>query len=153
MLSSPNVIAPNVLRTPQLSSGGQLLLWSMRQWVASIRQGRCAGCDLRAPYNDLNCISAISELHEMMCVLSRSARRAIDIYQPAELVISRDERALLQIVATACPDSLRHSTRRTMEGLLHGDGRDLLEAARQYREDIKRVGLNIEGWGELRVVH
>lgn len=136
------------VRKSDLSVGGQLLTWSIRQWAVAAHYQRCIGCDLYAAYNDLHCTDAIACLHEMMLELSRSAAKHIKVFSPADALLSPDEATLLRLVANPSGDAATRLART----LVACQSRQLLRHANDYHQLLTAANLDFTGWRHLQLV-
>lgn len=137
----------------ELSYGAQLCVWSIRQWVSSIKLGRCVGCDLHKTYQELACVPAIIRLHEFMTLLGNEATRQIDVQNQREQKLSYDELTLLRLIALsghgARPRYMRHLARGLVSPVR---AERLCTLAQDYCDALTTANLSLSGWPELTLV-
>lgn len=137
----------------ELSYGAQLCVWSIRQWVSSVKLGRCVGCDLHKTYQELACVPAIICLHEFMTLLGNEATRQIDVLNQRERNLSYDELILLRLIALSGHGERRRYMRHLARGLVSPARVERLCAlGRDYCNALTTANLSLSGWPELKLV-
>lgn len=142
---------PTVVIT-QLSEGAKLFVWSLRRWVISVNEGRCAGCDLSGPYAELHCTDAIETMHRLMSQVSRHAARPISIHALHTAAVSQDELALLRVVTLAGERICTRHAERILNSLVNARTPFICACAADYYQKVTAAGHDFSGWGELRLV-
>ena len=136
----------------QLTEGAKLFVWSLRRWVISVNQDRCAGCDLSGPYAELHCTDAIEAMHRLMSQVSRHAARPISIHALHTAAVSQDELALLRVVALAGERVCTRHAQRILNSLVNARIPFICAYAADYYQKVTAAGHEFSGWGELRLV-
>ena len=140
------------LNANSLSKGGQLFVWSMRQWMMSIQDGRCVYRDLLPQYKHMRCEHGATLIDEMMCILRVSASRPLYFHKVRCPSLTCDELVFV----------------KTLRALTHGDhetaaselgtvisgtlNRSFLRAAIDYLTVLADADLRITGANYLREV-
>ncbi|MEL7312005.1 MAG: hypothetical protein AAFN07_10870 [Pseudomonadota bacterium] len=81
-----------------LADGAQLMLTSIRQWIASYHLEECGCCALRPQYKAYDIEGALPVLNEMMCFLSLAVVKELVIFSPVDEDVSEDEAAILRMI-------------------------------------------------------
>ena len=139
------------LPTSSLSPGGQLFVWSVRQWLRSSLERRCVKRDLLAPHHNVGCTEAILHLDEFMCALSIGAHRKIEVRTPECGHVSEDERTLLDLMrAGQRGDQVKA---RAIAAKLVADHTisQLVSIATDYGLQLEVAGINLSGLRFLRI--
>lgn len=139
------------LRIAQVPQGGQVFIWSIRQWMVSRRNLRCVGCDLSPTYNRFNCKSAIMHLDQFMRRLVEAPARPLELRHPQFPTLSHDERIMLRVLQAACEPRETTSARKAAEQLVCAGAGELCDCARRYGQAITPAGLRLSSFRQLRL--
>ncbi|MEM8768688.1 MAG: hypothetical protein AAGE43_14670 [Pseudomonadota bacterium] len=140
------------LPTSSLSPGGQLFVWSVRQWLRSSLEKRCVKRDLLAPHHNVGCTEAIVHLDEFMCALSIGAHRKIEVRPPECGLVSGDEIRLLELMRAGQRGD-RDSARAIAAGLVAGHTvSPLVNIATDYGLQLEVAGIDLCGLRFLRMI-
>jgi hypothetical protein len=90
-----------------LKPSERLVLWSLRYWTACKRQSKPCGDLLREVYANNGMTGAASQLGALMDLVSAMARKPPGIRCTACSLLSADERAILDAVASAAERRLK----------------------------------------------
>jgi hypothetical protein len=93
--------APAAWSIHDLKPSERLVLWSLRYWTACKRQSKPCGDLLREVYANNGMTGAASHLGALMDLVSATALKAPGIRCTACPLLSADERAILDAVASA----------------------------------------------------
>ena len=94
--------------TDNLKLGEQLLLWSLRSWVAATREGRCALCEIAEPFALIKAEPVAEAMHRTFLLLLRPTNRGIRVHYPRCGTIGEEESRILLAAGAAyhCDESL-----------------------------------------------
>lgn len=134
----------------QLSQGGQLFIWSARQWTRARYAGCCVTCALVAPYKQFDCVAAVNHLHDLMQWLTAAPRRPPELRHPFCPRLSKDEQTLLRVVQ-AITDPGGAVARAAAARLTTVDGGELCDSARRYRASMAPSGLPFSHYRPLHL--
>ena len=81
-----------------LADGAQLFLRSIRQWLASAKQGECGCCAMRSEYQAYGIEAALPVLTEIMCFLLLVTNDELDIQESADVETSDTEISVLRMM-------------------------------------------------------
>ena len=141
------------INTRTIAQGDQLFVWSMRQWLISACYGRCVRKDLAKPYQRLGCLHAIPDFDEFMCILTRSARRSIELRCIAYPTLSQDERTLLRVLqAQQNASDQRETASSAAAALIHSPVDRLCDTAGAYYHELCAAGISVSHWRALSLV-
>ncbi len=87
--------------TDNLKLGEQLLLWSLRSWVAATREGRCALCEIAEPFALIKAELVAEALHRTFLLLLRPSNRGIRVHYPRCGTIGEEESRILLAAGAA----------------------------------------------------
>lgn len=93
--------SPAAWSIQDLKPSERLVLWSLRYWTACKRQSKPCGELLREVYANNGMTGAASQLGALMDLVDATARKPIGIRCTACPLLSADERAILDAVASA----------------------------------------------------
>lgn len=152
-----NAIAPSIrsaheTRIATLSTGGQLLVWSVRRWVAAANSRECALQALAAPYRLLNCTPAVPLLDECLCLVALAATHPVAIRCLCSTTLSDDELLILR--------ALQRIGRRDECGARAAAGclvagriaHAFVRAAAVYVDELRSAGLFLDSTPDLKLV-
>ncbi len=78
-----------------LSSGAQLFVFTMRQWCSAAHAKQCVHQRIQPFYDRFGAEQAASILDEMMCHITATAFRQVEVNCPCRLDLSEDELLVL----------------------------------------------------------
>ena len=148
--SSPELSA--LPTTDSLSVGAQLFIFSVRQWTVVARAKLPLERELEPFYARYSAQDALPILDEMMCHLSVTAFRPIEIKCPCRVDIGVDEFALVQALRSIQSGDTA-SALGVLDGLLIGRfGTTFIRIAQAYLSTLEAVGLQLTGVRYLSLV-
>ena len=138
--------------TASLSHGGQLFVWSLRQWTLSARAKRCIVRDMWPQYHARRCADAIALVDEMISLLALAAFRPVNIRCPASARVSRDELILLQSLQ-AIQRGNDNEARNILSPVISGRlSHSFCRVAQLYVESLTAAGMSVTGVSYLAAV-
>lgn len=99
MCKSVHEPASSSLSGVAISRQERLLLWTMRAWVIGITQKIPVEEQIQDAFNRIGAPDATGQLYAFMWILSQGASRMLNVDCVCQNSLSRDERALLDILA------------------------------------------------------
>lgn len=85
----------------QLDYPGQMLIWAMRSWVASVERRQCPGSTLGPAFAQHNMLAGLQPFLRMMATLNRHGLEDFEFHQLACNRVSEHEALLLQALGQA----------------------------------------------------
>ena len=141
-----------VAHTDNLSRGGQLLIWSMREWARAARHRECVCAELNQAYSVAGCPNAVGFMDEYMSLIAIAARRPVDIRCPGCGDLSDDERLLLSVLL-ALQTGRESEALLLIGGLIGGCiGLSFCRVAVLYVEELKKTRLLLSQPRRLQLV-
>ena len=138
--------------THELSTGGQLFLFSVREWKLAMRFGYSLNMKLEPLYARFNVTEAIQVVDELMHHLAITANRIPKINCPCKTTVSSDEFSLVNSMIALQKDDLSAAIEST-EGLMRGSfARTFHRIGQAYVDDLTSNNLSLSGLGRLRLV-
>lgn len=96
-----------------LDRDGRFLLWAMREWVHTARQGKCATRKMSRAFTSFNAAAVLPDFHVAMVLLSRRARERI-MFAPMGCVRIAEHEALLLALWRDIGIGRRERVRKTL---------------------------------------
>jgi hypothetical protein len=87
----------------------QLLIWGMRQWVAGRENWPCVERAFRKACSGASGLAAASAFADTVGMIAASARRSVNCFALECGNVSKDEMAILALVAASQADDRRHA--------------------------------------------
>lgn len=135
-----------------LSSGAQLFVFSIRQWLIAAKGSQCIYPTLAPFYRRYKVEDAIAPLDELMFLLARTAERPIEINCPCKLDLREDELSLLQILRAVQSDDKVGAFACLSEWVSGPIKTTFLRVADAYLETLAQGGLKVTGVSHLQLV-
>lgn len=81
-----------------LDHGGRFLLWTLRNWVLALTEGRCAAAAVGPAFAKWDMMPAFPAFHRMLTLLNTYGRETISVSPLACQCVSEDEALFLALI-------------------------------------------------------
>lgn len=81
-----------------LDHGGRFLLWTLRNWVKALSDGRCSAAAIGPAFAKWNIMAAFPAFHRMLTILNAYGRETISVAPVECQCVSEHEAILLSLV-------------------------------------------------------
>ena len=135
-----------------LSCGGQLFIWSLRQWLIAVRHKQDPIPLMINPYRMVKNADAPMLIDELMAILAVSSQRQLEIRCCCRATLSQDESLLLSCVRLLRQGNTQGAAESLEPVMLPGLSRTLCRIADLYQASLTSSGLTFENPRALTLV-
>lgn len=139
-------------RVAVLSAGGQLLVWSMRQWLIAVARRDSATDALAHPYRVLGCQRAVAFVDECLALAALAAMHPLDIRCLCDKTLSSDEALILRSMQRVERKDDSSAVTVASELVAGPLAAVFVRSAALYVRELNGAGLRLASEPDLRLV-